>query len=123
MSSPDPRVRTKVGPRTCLIRRSRELRRAECRQDGSLGPKLDRRIKSGDDKEKASRSLIPNNDETAGQADAESGRSRWRPSLGAVLSTTLLLAVLLTAALIHFSWQTIARANLKDLVGQLNDKI
>jgi adenylate cyclase len=60
-------------------------------------------------------------------ADAEPGpgepRRRWRPSLGAVLSVTLLLAVLLTAALIHFSWQTIARANLRDLVGQLNDKI
>jgi adenylate cyclase len=55
--------------------------------------------------------------------DAENGRPRWRPSLGAVLSVTLLLSVLLTAALIHFSWQTVARANLKDLVGQLNDKI
>jgi adenylate cyclase len=55
--------------------------------------------------------------------DAENRRPRWRPSLGAVLSVTLLLSVLLTAALIHFSWQTVARANLKDLVGQLNDKI
>jgi len=50
-------------------------------------------------------------------------RPHWRPSLGAVLSVTLLLSVLLTAALIHFSWQAVARANLKDLVGQLNDKI
>src|SRR5689334_15606477 len=59
----------------------------------------------------------------AGEAGAASPRLGWRPSLGAVLSITLLLTVLLTAALIHFSWQTIARANLKDLVGQLNDKI
>jgi adenylate cyclase len=62
----------------------------------------------------------PNEDESA---DAGEPSRRWRPSLGAVLSVTLLLSVLLTAALIHFSWQTIARANLKDLVGQLNDKI
>jgi adenylate cyclase len=59
----------------------------------------------------------------AGETGPGGSRRRWRPSLGAVLSVTLLLAVLLTAALIHFSWQTTARANLKDLVGQLNDKI
>jgi adenylate cyclase len=59
----------------------------------------------------------------AGETGPGGLRRRWRPSLGAVLSVTLLLAVLLTAALIHFSWQTTARANLKDLVGQLNDKI
>ncbi|QEX15455.1 adenylate/guanylate cyclase domain-containing protein [Hypericibacter terrae] len=58
--------------------------------------------------------------EAAGIGEA---RRRWRPSLGAVLMVTLLLSVLLTAGLIHFSWQAVARGNLKDLVGQLNDKI
>ncbi|MGH6883942.1 MAG: cache domain-containing protein, partial [Hypericibacter sp.] len=66
----------------------------------------------------------PQEDENATEEPASGeARRRWRPSLGAVLSVTLLLSVLLTAALIHFSWQTVARANLKDLVGQLNDKI
>jgi adenylate cyclase len=66
----------------------------------------------------------PSRDDDETDANEAGGtRPRWRPSLGAVLSVTLLLAVLLTAALIHFSWRTIARANLEDLVGQLNDKI
>jgi adenylate cyclase len=60
----------------------------------------------------------------ADKAEAESvERPRWRPSLGQVLTATLLLAVLLTAGFIHLSWSAIARANLKDLVDQLNDKI
>jgi len=47
----------------------------------------------------------------------------WRPTLGAVLTATLLVIVLATAGFIHVSWSTIARANLRDLVDQLNDKI
>ncbi|MGD9743033.1 MAG: adenylate/guanylate cyclase domain-containing protein, partial [Parvibaculaceae bacterium] len=53
-------------------------------------------------------------------ADASAG---WRPSLGAVLTATLLVAVLATGAFIHFSWSAIARGNVRDLVDQLNDRI
>jgi adenylate cyclase len=53
-------------------------------------------------------------------AEASAG---WRPSLGAVLTATLLVAVLATAAFVHFSWSAIARGNVRDLVDQLNDRI
>lgn len=52
-----------------------------------------------------------------------STRERWRPTLGAVLTATLLVIVLATAGFVHVSWSTVARANLRDLVDQLNDKI
>lgn len=53
----------------------------------------------------------------------EEAPAGWRPSLGGVLTATLLVAVLLTAGFIHFSWSTIARGNVRDLVDQLNDRI
>ncbi len=56
-------------------------------------------------------------------ANDPSTRERWRPSLGAVLTATLLVVVLATAGFVHFSWSTIARGNVRDLVDQLNDKI